>query len=113
MQKCTIEPVAKKLKTEKNIAVEQLKDCAGLLRDRLSNIVCSSHKISHVYNPLEYAWKPHCAYIEQYACHKPKMLLVGLNPGPWGMSQTGIPFGEIHSVTEFLNISKDLASHHL
>ena len=51
-----------------------------------------------VYNPLEYAWKPHRAYIRRYARPGIRGLLLGMNPGPWGMAQTGVPFGEVAMV---------------
>lgn len=33
-----------------------------------------------------------------------KAVLVGMNPGPWGMAQTGVPFGETGAVREFLGM---------
>eukprot|EP00475_Leptophrys_vorax_P036372 TRINITY_DN6139_c0_g3_i2.p1 TRINITY_DN6139_c0_g3~~TRINITY_DN6139_c0_g3_i2.p1 ORF type:complete len:385 (+),score=118.45 TRINITY_DN6139_c0_g3_i2:154-1155(+) len=66
------------------------------------------NRVTHVYNPLEYAWEPHAAYINKYASASPKMMLIGMNPGPWGMSQNGVPFGEVNSVLEFLQIDKNL-----
>ncbi len=60
--------------------------------------------VTHVYNPLEYAWKPHRAYLERYGQGPREVLLLGMNPGPWGMAQTGVPFGEIESVRGWLGI---------
>lgn len=59
-----------------------------------------------VYNPLEYAWKPHRAYIRRYARPGIRGLLLGMNPGPWGMAQTGVPFGEVAMVRSFLGIDE-------
>ena len=59
-----------------------------------------------VYNPLVYARRSHEAYLERYATQGVETLLVGMNPGPWGMAQTGVPFGEIGSVREFLGIDE-------
>jgi single-strand selective monofunctional uracil DNA glycosylase len=56
------------------------------------------------YNPLEYARRPHEAYLSRYAMQGVETLLVGMNPGPWGMAQTGVPFGEVGLVREFLGI---------
>ena len=56
------------------------------------------------YNPLVYARRPHEAYLERYARQGVAALLVGMNPGPWGMAQTGVPFGEVGLVREFLGI---------
>jgi single-strand selective monofunctional uracil DNA glycosylase len=57
-----------------------------------------------IYNPLEYAWEAHCQYIAKYAQPTCDIVLLGMNPGPWGMSQTGIPFGEVTQVKDWLKI---------
>lgn len=59
-----------------------------------------------VYNPLVYARRPHEAYLSRYATRGVKAVLVGMNPGPWGMAQTGVPFGEVELVREFLGIEE-------
>jgi single-strand selective monofunctional uracil DNA glycosylase len=59
-----------------------------------------------VYNPLVYARRPHEAYLDRYARQGVDTLLVGMNPGPWGMAQTGVPFGEVALVREFLGIDE-------
>lgn len=60
--------------------------------------------ITHVYNPLIYAWSPHQQYLERYGRAPKEVLLVGMNPGPFGMAQTGVPFGEIAAVRGWLEI---------
>lgn len=60
--------------------------------------------VSHVYNPLAYAWKPHRRYLETYGRSRKSIVLVGMNPGPFGMAQTGVPFGEIDHVRDWLGI---------
>jgi single-strand selective monofunctional uracil DNA glycosylase len=57
-----------------------------------------------VYNPLVYARKPHELYLRLYGGAPKKAVFLGMNPGPWGMAQTGIPFGEIAAVREWLGI---------
>jgi len=59
---------------------------------------------SHVYNPLQYAWAGQQQYLEKYAGKTGRVVLVGMNPGPWGMAQTGVPFGEIGYVRDWLGI---------
>jgi hypothetical protein len=59
-----------------------------------------------VYNPLVYARRPHEAYLETYARKGVGAMLVGMNPGPWGMAQTGVPFGEVGLVRDFLGIDE-------
>jgi single-strand selective monofunctional uracil DNA glycosylase len=60
--------------------------------------------VTHVYNPLEYAWGNHEAYLRRYGEPTKEVVLVGMNPGPWGMAQTGVPFGEVTLVREWLGI---------
>ncbi len=61
--------------------------------------------ISHVYDPLQYAWKPYEAYLSKYGMSRPRqVLLVGMNPGPWGMGQVGVPFGAISMVRDWMGI---------
>jgi single-strand selective monofunctional uracil DNA glycosylase len=62
--------------------------------------------VTHVYNPLEYARKPYDVYLERYAAPPKEIVLIGMNPGPWGMVQTGVPFGEIKAVKEWLEIEE-------
>lgn len=57
-----------------------------------------------IYNPLVYAWDVYQLYLERYGIGKKKVLFVGINPGPFGMAQTGIPFGEVHAVLHFLKL---------
>lgn len=60
--------------------------------------------VSHVYNPLVYAWDSHRLYLERYASRPKRLVFMGMNPGPWGMAQTGIPFGEISAVRDWIGI---------
>lgn len=60
--------------------------------------------VTHVYNPLDYAWAAHRQYIERYGATRKRVVWLGMNPGPFGMTQTGVPFGEVRSVREFLGI---------
>jgi single-strand selective monofunctional uracil DNA glycosylase len=60
--------------------------------------------VTHIYNPLEYARGPHETFLKRYARPGVEALLLGMNPGPWGMAQTGVPFGEIAHVRDWLGI---------
>ena len=64
-----------------------------------------SPPVSHVYSPLDYAWPAHRAYLERFGSAPKEVVLVGMNPGPWGMAQTGVPFGEVAAVRDWLGIS--------
>jgi single-strand selective monofunctional uracil DNA glycosylase len=61
--------------------------------------------VACVYNPLDYAWEPHAAYLDRWGRGRREVLLVGMNPGPWGMAQTGVPFGEVAAVRDWLGIT--------
>lgn len=63
---------------------------------------------SHVYNPLDYAWAGHHEYLQRYGTRQERVLLVGMNPGPWGMAQTGVPFGDVVMVREWFGIDAPL-----
>jgi single-strand selective monofunctional uracil DNA glycosylase len=60
--------------------------------------------VTHVYNPLDYARQSYDLYVQRYGRKNVEVVLVGMNPGPWGMAQTGIPFGEISVVRDWLGI---------
>ena len=60
--------------------------------------------VTHVYNPLEYAWAPHRAYLMRYGAGSPEILMLGMNPGPFGMAQTGVPFGDVEITRDWLGI---------
>ncbi|MBL6974732.1 MAG: single-stranded DNA-binding protein [Deltaproteobacteria bacterium] len=60
--------------------------------------------VSHVYNPLVYARQPWDLYCERFGRSPKEVLLVGLNPGPFGMAQVGVPFGEVSAVRDWLDI---------
>ncbi|MDH3743711.1 MAG: single-stranded DNA-binding protein [Acidobacteriota bacterium] len=75
---------------------EELSGAAGRLE--------FSSPVTHVYNPLEYAWPAHAAYLRRFGRGGNRVVLLGMNPGPWGMSQTGVPFGEVESVRGWMEI---------
>lgn len=57
------------------------------------------------YNPLLYAREPHELYVERYGGQRPReALFVGMNPGPFGMVQTGVPFGDVEIVRDWFRI---------
>jgi single-strand selective monofunctional uracil DNA glycosylase len=61
--------------------------------------------ITHVYNPLEYARESYRQYHAKYASTPKEVVFLGMNPGPWGMAQTGVPFGEINAVRDWMKIN--------
>lgn len=83
-------------------------DAAKRLAFELSSL-SFPHPISHVYNPLIYAWKAHEQYLHRFAKGQKKVLFLGMNPGPFGMMQTAIPFGEISFVRDWMGINSGVS----
>lgn len=80
----------------------RLLDAAARLRDATGGLSFSGP--AYVYAPLSYAWEPHEAYVRKYGAMdsraaagvgQGRALFVGMNPGPWGMAQTGVPFADV------------------
>lgn len=63
-----------------------------------------SDPVAYIYNPLEYAREPHERYLQRFGNAQPEALLLGMNPGPFGMAQTGVPFGDVGMVREWMGI---------
>jgi single-strand selective monofunctional uracil DNA glycosylase len=60
--------------------------------------------VTHVYNPLEYAREPYERYLDRFGSGRKEVLFIGMNPGPFGMAQTGVPFGDVGFVRDWLRI---------
>jgi single-strand selective monofunctional uracil DNA glycosylase len=60
--------------------------------------------VAYIYDPLEYAWAPQREYLERYGKAPREVVLLGMNPGPFGMAQTGVPFGDVGMVRGWLGI---------
>lgn len=89
-------------KTAKSVE-ESLIAAAKELRDA-TRLLTFAPPVTHVYHPLEYAWEPHEAYLRRYGASRKKVVFLGMNPGPFGMAQTGIPFGEVSAVRDWLEL---------
>jgi single-strand selective monofunctional uracil DNA glycosylase len=91
-----------------------LLQAAKRLSSALSALSCGP-PVTHVYNPLDYAWPAHAAYLRRYAAPPKRVVFLGMNPGPFGMAQTGVPFGEVAAVRDWLgieaNIGKPVCEH--
>jgi single-strand selective monofunctional uracil DNA glycosylase len=64
--------------------------------------------VTNVYNPLAYAWSLHEAYLRIQGAAPGRALLLGMNPGPWGMGQTGVPFGEVGHVRDWMGLQGEV-----
>lgn len=74
------------------------------LSERVSALTFAE-PVCHVYNPLAYARAPHEAFLKRYGQGPKEVLFLGMNPGPWGMAQTGVPFGDVGLVRDWLGIT--------
>src|SRR5437868_5267696 len=83
---------------------------ARRLRDDVSEVRFGG-LVAHVYNPLTYAWAPHREYLERYGRGRPGVLIVGMNAGYFGMVQTGVPFGDVEMVRDWLAIQQPARRH--
>ena len=61
--------------------------------------------VAACYQPLDYAGDLHRQYLRRFARRGVSILFVGMNPGPWGMAQTGVPFGEVAAVRDWMGLS--------
>ncbi|MDB6132187.1 MAG: Uracil glycosylase superfamily [Verrucomicrobiales bacterium] len=82
---------------------ESLVAAADVLRGVLRPLKFSL-PVTHVYDPLDYAWASHTAYLRQFGMGRKKGIFLGMNPGPYGMAQTGVPFGEVEAVRGWMGI---------
>jgi single-strand selective monofunctional uracil DNA glycosylase len=85
--------------------ISELVATAHWLRESTSRLSFGP-PVTHVYSPLEYAWAPHRRFLELYGGSGARTLLLGMNPGPFGMAQTGVPFGDVTMVREWLDIEE-------
>ena len=89
---------------------EALVAAADDLRGEVGGMVFAE-PVFHVYNPLAYAWEVHEAYLRRAAPEDPGgVVFLGMNPGPWGMAQTGVPFGEVSAVRDWMALTGAVAS---
>lgn len=62
--------------------------------------------VRFVYNPLRHAGRGHRRYLRRFGEGRKRVLFLGMNPGPYGMTQTGVPFGEVAIVRDWLGIEE-------
>jgi single-strand selective monofunctional uracil DNA glycosylase len=91
--------------------VKSLVDAAKKLHSACSNLKDElGPPLSFTYEPLDYAWQVHEQYLTRYGGLGAKTVLLGMNPGPWGMGQTGVPFGDVSKVIDYLRLAGDVGS---
>jgi single-strand selective monofunctional uracil DNA glycosylase len=85
------------------MTVTRLLDAARALSHGLSKLQFPP-PVAHVYDPHRYAWGPYEEYVTRYGAGRKRVVLLGMNPGPFGMMQTGVPFGEVAAVRDWMRI---------
>ena len=90
------------------MSAEKLIAAAQSLSQAVSELAFSA-PVTHTYNPLDYAWAPHEQYLRRYGEGKKRLVFVGMNPGPFGMTQIGVPFGEIAAARDWLRLDASIA----
>jgi single-strand selective monofunctional uracil DNA glycosylase len=82
-------------------------DLITLARDLHRAVAGLSFKppVACVYNPLDYAWPAHEQWLQRFGGGRKRVVFLGMNPGPFGMAQTGVPFGEVAAVRNWLGIA--------
>ena len=86
---------------------EQLVDAARTLSKACNKAIGNIENktiVAHATNPLDYAWLHHEQYLHKWSNYGAKTLLLGMNPGPWGMAQSGVPFGSTEIARTMLEI---------
>ena len=86
---------------------DALSDAAQALSRAVAKLKFAA-PVTHVYNPLDYAWPMHAAYLRRFGAGPKRVVFVGMNPGPWGMAQTGVPFGEVGHVRDWLALNEPI-----
>jgi single-strand selective monofunctional uracil DNA glycosylase len=82
---------------------QNILDITKALSDRVE-AMAFGEPVTHVYNPLVYGWAAHADYLDRYGQGTGRVIWLGMNPGPFGMAQTAVPFGEIAHVRDWMGI---------
>jgi single-strand selective monofunctional uracil DNA glycosylase len=91
------------MKTSTNQTAARLIAAAKTLSDDVGRLRFSA-PVTHIYNPLDYAWAPHELYLQRFGNDRKRVVFIGMNPGPFGMVQCGVPFGEIAAARDWMGI---------
>jgi single-strand selective monofunctional uracil DNA glycosylase len=87
----------------KNSTSDQLIAAADALSAALAPLTFAA-PVTHIYDPLQYARAPHVAYLTKFGDSTKRVIFLGMNPGPFGMVQVGVPFGEVAAVRDWMGI---------
>ena len=84
-------------------SAEALLSAARQLRTELAKLRFGP-PVAYVYDPLDYAWAAHELYLREFGAGRKRVVFLGMNPGPFGMVQTGVPFGEVAAVRDWMGM---------
>jgi len=99
--------VSPKKRTEPPLPGEAMVSAALRLRQAVERLRFDV-AVTHVYNPLDYAWVAHETYLRRFGNSRKRIVFLGMNPGPFGMAQTGVPFGEVAAVRDWMGIETEI-----
>jgi len=91
------------LKSPPSNIIKQLIAAASELSSQVERLKFRA-PVTHTYNPLTYAWTAHEEYLRRFGNSRKRVVFLGMNPGPFGMAQIGIPFGEITAARDWMGI---------
>jgi single-strand selective monofunctional uracil DNA glycosylase len=93
--------------TPKSAGGQQVADISAITDTLVAGVerLTFSAPVTHVYNPLVYARGGYDGYVARFAGGAKPVVLLGMNPGPFGMAQTGVPFGDVEMVSGWMGIS--------
>ncbi len=94
--------------TSAELAMSDLTKISRALSRAMSKIRFGD-PVAYVYNPLSYARSAHELYLSRFGEGRKEVVLVGMNPGPFGMAQTGVPFGDVSFVRDWMGIEAPVA----
>lgn len=83
--------------------MKTLTESAKQLADDLRDLQFSP-PVAYVYRTTDYTWEAHKTYLERFGKGRKKVIFLGMNPGPFGMAQTGVPFGEVDAVKNWMKL---------
>lgn len=86
-------------------------DIAAITDDLVASVrrLTFSAPVTHTYHPLIYARSGYDRYVARFGDTVKAVVLVGMNPGPFGMAQTGVPFGDVEMVDGWMGINTPIA----
>jgi single-strand selective monofunctional uracil DNA glycosylase len=64
--------------------------------------------VYRVVNPWDYAKPGRDGFLRKLG-DSPRTFFLGMNPGPWGMAQTGVPFGEVGMVRDWMGLHPEVS----